>query len=704
MIPIPIKVEGAERAESDLRGIERGLDSLSGGAGGVAQGLRGISAEAGIAIAGITALAAAARAAAAVARELGQRLYALGQSGSTVAAVSTAFERLASPQLLGRLRESTRGMVEDIDLMTNATRAMQTGIVSGGQLPEWFELAARSARTMGRDVTEVLRSVTDSLTGRGLEGLQQLGVNAAQIQERVQAMGLSMETTRGQTVAMSMALQQLRDNLASTGQSVSTLGGAWRTLEVDVRNYYGAVAEEFATNQTLIDFFAELRASLESQAPSAREAADALADLAVVLLEASQAGLSVASTITRVAVNLGVLIEVARRWGMAVSTLGFSELGRETSDLERALNAATSTADRMDSVVTAMDGPLENLRRRMSEGSDAIDGQAQSVDTLTSAYARLAEEMDQDALGAALQQSVTDFDPNARGRGIVAQSVAEGHPSNKITRRGGGERDARADEEWRRIVEQNAQFEEALHNQRVKAVDDENTLLERQLELQENIATVRRQAIDDEISAQEVMAQWREQAIADAERQIEVNQAVADALKDQQAQAAERTDQLVSETTSMMGAITGLSKTVVAAVKANAANTEQAAKAEGIFLVAYNSVMAATELAESIRAFYKQDYSSGAGHLIAMAAYISAAALAGSKLGGGSATTPSGGSYKPAERPEAPQRETGDRVQVINLFAVERPTGPLGQQLERATYERERQGYRRAEPPGVRYE
>lgn len=147
----------------------------------------------------------------------------------------------------------------------------------------------------------------------------------------------------------------------------------------------------------------------------------------------------------------------------------------------------------------------------------------------------------------------------------------------------------------------------------------------------------------------------RSQAEAEEERRNRFEkerEQISDAI-DKEIELARNRREFINEQMSsistLAGAVNGLGKAVASAYEAMGGSSEKAKKVEGAFVVAYSSVMAALELAESIRAFAKQDYVSGALHLIGMAAYIAAAVEAGSQLGGGAAKTPSAQtSYTPA--------------------------------------------------------
>lgn len=707
MIPISVKVDGGQKAESDLRSLERGLDSLSGGVGSISSGLRGMSAGAGAAVAGITAIAAAATAAAATAVRLGVALRDLGMRGGEVSAVAVAFERIASPSLLSRMREATGGLVDEMELMRGTTQALRSGMATESEITEWFGAVTRSAQDMGRDVPQAIQAITQVLSGGGLESLSRIGVNALAIRDSLQAMGLSADSARGRTLALRMAMGQLRQDLGSVDNSAGNLNDAWTQLSVAARSWYDNVARAFAENRALVDFFVELRAVLEQTGPSASEAAAALVDLTEVMVELTQ------STISglRAYVGFRAAVEEFNPRGAATAIGALYDnvdiLINGTNESDGSWRRLSETLDDANGTLSSISSPLERLRERLAAGATAADSQAQSIDRLAESYRNLDDASqwgsgERDLLGDVLGMSIDPNldDPNARGRARVRASIAAGHPSNKQTGGGGGggtEPKAESMTTWQEEQQRLQELKISLDTAYWQAQDEAN---QREID-QARIAL--RQTFE-RIDAENEQFEQRRRDQEQTQRAQEEEAQRWQEMKAEQEETAEALAQRTSAAIGSAASAAGIFQSIGQIIAANEKDIEKRKKKEGKFVIAYSSVMAAVELAKSIAAFADWDYVGGAAHLASMAAFISAAAQAGSELGGGSEVVPVATSTKPAGRPDAPNRETGDRVQVVNLFAVERPTGPLGQQLERASYERERQGYREQRPAGIGYE
>lgn len=140
-------------AFQQLQGQLTGVDNAARVAGGGLNAMLGIFAG-GAAIAGII--------------HAGRELQQLGiQSANT----EQAFRGLADSAgesadvMLGKLRTASRGMITDLDLMTNANRAMMLGVTQNAdQMAGLLEVAATRGRALGRSTADAF---TDIVTGIG---------------------------------------------------------------------------------------------------------------------------------------------------------------------------------------------------------------------------------------------------------------------------------------------------------------------------------------------------------------------------------------------------------------------------------------------------------------------------------------------------------------------------------------------------------
>jgi hypothetical protein len=213
--------------QQQMGGVDRAAGIMSGGLG---------------AAFGLLAGGAAVAAIAGTVREL----QVLGiQSANT----GQAFKGLASDagesstEMLAKLRAASRGMITDLDLMTNANRAMMLGVTSNADdMSRLLEVAATRGRALGRSTADAF---TDIVTGIGRMSpliLDNLGI----VTGGEKAFDAYAETL-GKTAAeltdvekkqflVNKVLSETQTSAAAATDGVASLGVAWA-------NYKAALGE-----------------------------------------------------------------------------------------------------------------------------------------------------------------------------------------------------------------------------------------------------------------------------------------------------------------------------------------------------------------------------------------------------------------------------------------------------------------------------
>jgi len=210
-------------------------------------------------------LAAAASTAANYVRIVGQAIYDLGMRGGDVSAVATAFERIASPRLLSQLREATGGLSRGLDLMRESTQALRAGLVTEDEIGRWYRAVTRGAQDTGESVEDLQRALGTMLTtGEMEEVLGKLGVSVTNVREEVAAAGETMETVRGKSLALSLALNQLEMSTSNVDNSAGNLNDIFTQLTVSATNLHDEFARGFSESSRMRDVFRGLNQELLS--------------------------------------------------------------------------------------------------------------------------------------------------------------------------------------------------------------------------------------------------------------------------------------------------------------------------------------------------------------------------------------------------------------------------------------------------------
>lgn len=184
--------------------------------------------------------------------------------------VKAAFDRLNQPGLLDNLREATHNTVNDLDLMKQAVKFDNFNL-SLEQMGTFLAFAQQQAKDTGQDLNYLVDSIVTGLGRKSLPILDNLGLSATEIrdrmketgdmteavaqiiQERMSKAGDYVETAadraaQGQ-VKLDNAMKELGDTMNSLSGSGATL---WNELEV------GAINLANSAIKPLISLFNEL--------------------------------------------------------------------------------------------------------------------------------------------------------------------------------------------------------------------------------------------------------------------------------------------------------------------------------------------------------------------------------------------------------------------------------------------------------------
>lgn len=164
--------------------------------------------------------------------------------------VSMAFERLNQPGLLDNLREATHGTVNDLELMKQAVKFDNFNL-SLEQMGTFLAFAQQQAKDTGQDVNYLVDSIVTGLGRKSLPILDNLGLSAEEIrermketgdmtkavadiiQERMDAAGGYVETAADRAAQAQVRLDNAMIELGNTMNSLSGSGAAlWTDLKV----------------------------------------------------------------------------------------------------------------------------------------------------------------------------------------------------------------------------------------------------------------------------------------------------------------------------------------------------------------------------------------------------------------------------------------------------------------------------------------
>ena len=184
--------------------------------------------------------------------------------------VSQAFERLNKPGLLDNLRQATHNTVSDLELMKQAVKFDNFNL-SLEQMGTFLAFAQQQAKDTGQDVNYLVDSIVTGLGRQSLPILDNLGLSASDIKERMKQTGdmtqavaqiiqerMSKAGDYVETAADRAAQAQVKlDNaMKDLGDTMNSLTGAGATLWTDLK--VGAIDLANTAIKPLIKLFGEL--------------------------------------------------------------------------------------------------------------------------------------------------------------------------------------------------------------------------------------------------------------------------------------------------------------------------------------------------------------------------------------------------------------------------------------------------------------
>lgn len=224
------------------------------------QGLRGakrqfedFTASIGINMKKMTAYGLAAGAAASAINSLTNTISTAISEGTRMAkemeGVRVAFNRLNQPGLLNNLREATHGTVNDLELMKQAVKFDNFNL-SLEQMGTMLAFAQQQAKDTGQDVGFLVDSIVTGLGRKSLPILDNLGLSATEIRER-------MKETGDMTKAVADIIQ---DRMNAAGGYVETAADRSAKATADMQNAMMELGKVFAPlTQSANTFFSAVQ-------------------------------------------------------------------------------------------------------------------------------------------------------------------------------------------------------------------------------------------------------------------------------------------------------------------------------------------------------------------------------------------------------------------------------------------------------------
>jgi len=233
---LTIIVDAKDQATQKLGGIKGALSGL----GGMAKSA--LSVGMGMGLAAIPGLAIGA------ARAVGDFV----QEAADVEAVSNTFGKLAesigttSDELLGGLRQATRGMVADADLMQASNKFVAMGIAeTADEASQMAEVATQLGMAMGEDATASMENFALMMANQSIPRLDSFGISSGKVRARIDELMASTEgMTREQAFNIAV-MEQAEVAMAKVGEQGEGTAAKMAMAKAGFENAKLAIGQAF---------------------------------------------------------------------------------------------------------------------------------------------------------------------------------------------------------------------------------------------------------------------------------------------------------------------------------------------------------------------------------------------------------------------------------------------------------------------------
>lgn len=319
-------------------------------------------------------------------RSTGQAINAFVQKGAELDRLRTSFDSLAaSAGLSGRamldaMKEASRGMVADLELMRQANFALQVGLpVTAESMGELVYISRRLAEATGRDATEAFQRLVQGIAKGEVEILEELGLltrmeTATNAWSKANGRSVESMTQQEKVLAFfNTVMDEARGKISGLGED--TLDAGERVAQVTTywQNLQGAVALAILDSPGIAQFFTDMGVGADNAGQKIDELADKIgafvdtygAQALGVIVSAAQGALAGGAA-------GGVLGAIGGPIGVGAGSFFGAVLGarrgqinnRPTTTFEE--NLARRQADRANDVLAA--------RYRAMAGGGRVDG------------------------------------------------------------------------------------------------------------------------------------------------------------------------------------------------------------------------------------------------------------------------------------------------------------------------------------------
>ncbi len=157
------------------------------------------------------------------------------------------------------LRSATRGMVNDSDLMSSASKLMSMGLAkSNDEAAKLLEISTQLGSAMGVDATTAAEDFALMLANQSIPRLDTFGISSGKVRQRIEEMMAADKNLTREQAFLNATLEEAENTLKKVGEQGDGTAGNMARLQANVDNLKTEVGKKFLpvldfVSQKLVD-------------------------------------------------------------------------------------------------------------------------------------------------------------------------------------------------------------------------------------------------------------------------------------------------------------------------------------------------------------------------------------------------------------------------------------------------------------------
>jgi len=185
-------------------------------------------------------------------QNLGTELIGIVGDAVGLQAVTNTFDALTASigtdavTAVGQLREATRGMVSDADLMQAGNKFFAMGLADTAEgAAELAEVATQLGMAMGEDATSSMENFALMMANQSIPRLDSFGISSGKVRERIEELMAETEGLTREQAFNQAVMEQAQITMAKVGEQGGGAAGSMARIKTTIANLRMEIGQYF---------------------------------------------------------------------------------------------------------------------------------------------------------------------------------------------------------------------------------------------------------------------------------------------------------------------------------------------------------------------------------------------------------------------------------------------------------------------------